>query len=158
MEPVSLDLEGICAYQQNRPPFLMVDYIEELVPGERVKGYKDLPEDTWFFKVHFPGDPNMPGLLQVEAIVQASALIVLGLEGNKGKVAYLISANNLKFKRKVVPNDRLCLEASLLSFKRGIATMRGCAKVEGQITCEGEFTLLLPHIVNNYKVLGDSAS
>ena len=97
MKKLTLDKKGICEYQQNRDPYLMIDYATEVIPGKSAKGYKDLKEDEWFFKVHWPNDPNMPGMLQIEALVQMSALAILSLPGNKGKVLYLTSANELKF-------------------------------------------------------------
>ena len=64
VKSLRLDLQGLYEHQQNRHPFLMVDVAEEVIPGDRAKGYKDLTEKDWFFKVHWPGDPNMPGMLQ----------------------------------------------------------------------------------------------
>ena len=78
----------------------MIDYASEVVPGKSSKGHKDFKKDEWFFKVHWKNDPNVPGMLQIEALVQMAALSILSLPGNKGKVVYLISANNLKFSKK----------------------------------------------------------
>ena len=100
MEKIELDIDGIKEFQQNRYPYLLIDYANEIIPGKSAAGYKDLRLDDWWFKVHFPGDPNMPGALQMEAIVQLGALMVTTLPGNKGKIVYLTSANNLKFKKK----------------------------------------------------------
>ena len=82
----------------------MIDYAEEVIPGISAKGYKDLDKDEWFFKVHWKNDPNMPGMLQIESLVQMSALSILSLPGNKGKIMYLTSANDLKFVKKIVEN------------------------------------------------------
>ena len=103
---MKLNKKEILEYQQNRPPYLMIDFAEEVIPGKSAKGYKDLKEDEWFFKVHWPGDPNMPGMLQIESLVQMCALSILCLPGNKGKVMYLTSANNLKFIKKILPGSR----------------------------------------------------
>ena len=86
MNKLILDKKMICEYQQNRDPYLFIDYATEIVPGKSAKGYKVLNEDEWFFKVHWPNDPNMPGMLQIEALVQMSALSILTLPGNKGKI------------------------------------------------------------------------
>ena len=102
MKKIILDLKGIKEYQQNRAPYLLIDHATEVIPGESAKGYKDLKEDEWFFKVHWPNDPNMPGMLQIESLVQMCALAILTLPGNKGKVVYLTSANNLKFIKKIL--------------------------------------------------------
>ena len=92
-----LDKNKIYEYQQNKEPYLMIDFASEVIPGVSSKGYKILKSDEWFFKVHWPGDPNMPGMLQIEALVQMSSLAILTLPGNKGKIMYLTGANNLKF-------------------------------------------------------------
>ena len=134
--------EQILEYQQNRPPYLMIDFAEEVVPGKSAKGYKDFKEDEWFFKVHWPKDPNVPGMLQIEALVQMSALSILSLPGNKGKVMYLTSANNIKFIKKIIPNKRLYIETKVKSFKRGLAICEGLGLIEKQITCKAEFNLI----------------
>jgi 3-hydroxyacyl-[acyl-carrier-protein] dehydratase len=152
MNSMKLDIKGILEFQQNRYPYLLVDMAEEVIPGVSAKGFKNLSINDWFFDCHFPGDPNMPGMLQIEAMVQLSALTILTLDGNKGEVAYLSSANNLKWSRKVVPGDRLDMETKLVSFKRGIARNTGVGSVNGELTCKADFTLILPHIMGQYKV------
>lgn len=152
MKKISLDKEGIHEYQQNRYPYLMIDFAEEILPGKSAKGYKDLPEDEWFFKVHWPEDPNMPGMLQIESLVQMCALSILSLDGNKGKIVYLTSANNLKFIKKITPKNRLYLDTKLNTFKRGIATCSGVAYIDNQIVCKADFTLILPDEINKFKV------
>lgn len=151
LETLRLDREALLEVQRNRLPYLLVDEAEEVVPGVRAKGYKLLPPDTWFFACHFPGDPNMPGMLQVEAMVQLTALALFTMPGNRGKVAYLVSATNLKFLRKIVPGDRLDLEGAVHSLKRGIAQCSGKALVNGQIACQADFTLALPHILDQFR-------
>ena len=79
MIKLTLDKKEIENYQQNRDPYLMIDYATEVVPGVSSKGYKKLTKKEWFFKVHWPSDPNMPGMLQVEAMVQMSSLAILTL-------------------------------------------------------------------------------
>lgn len=150
-EALRLDLDGLLEYQKNRPPYLMIDCAEEVIPGVSAKGYKQLTEKDWFFECHFPGDPNMPGMLQIEAMIQLSALMVLTLPGNKGKVAYVTSATNLKFLRKILPGDRLDIEAKLLSWKRGIGQCAAKGMVNGKLVCQADFTYVLPHILDSYK-------
>ena len=100
MKPIVLNKKDIYEYQQNREPYLMIDYATQVFPGVSSSGYKDFKPTDWFFKVHWPKDPNVPGMLQIEALVQMSALAILSLPGNKGKVVYLTSATNLKFLKK----------------------------------------------------------
>ena len=149
---MKLNKEQILEYQQNRPPYLMIDFAEEVVPGKSAKGYKDFKEDEWFFKVHWPRDPNVPGMLQIEALVQMSALSILSLPGNKGKVMYLTSANNIKFIKKIIPNKRLYIETKVKTFKRGLAICEGLGLIEKQITCKAEFNLILPEEIKKYNL------
>ena len=149
---MKLNKEQILEYQQNRPPYLMIDFAEEVVPGKSAKGYKDFKEDEWFFKVHWPRDPNVPGMLQIESLVQMSALSILSLPGNKGKVMYLTSANNLKFVKKIIPNNRLYIETKIKSFKRGLAICEGLGLIEKQIACKAEFNLILPEEIKKYNL------
>ena len=140
---MELNKKKILEYQRNEPPYLMIDYAEEVVPGVSAKGYKDLGNDEWFFKVHWKGEPNMPGMLQIESLVQMSALSILTLDGNKGKAMYLVNANHLRFFKKILPGDRLYLKTSVDSYKRGIAICRGEGHVEDKIVCKATFTLVL---------------
>ena len=149
---MKLNKKEILEYQQNKPPYLMIDVAEEVIPGKSAKGYKNLPEDEWFFKVHWPGDPNMPGFLQIEALVQMCALSILSLPGNKGKVMYLTSANNMKFIKKIIPNNRLDIETQVRSFKRGIAICEGIGLVKKEIVCKAEFNLILPEEIKKYNL------
>lgn len=147
-----LDNKDILTYQRNRFPYLMIDVAEDVVPGKSVKGYKNLTANDWFFKCHFPGDPNMPGLLQIEAIVQLSALAILTLSGNKGKVMYLSKVSNSKFKKKVIIGDRLDMYSEVISYKRGIAKFQGKATVNKNKVCEVDFELILPDEVDKFKI------
>ena len=152
MKILSLNKDEICEYQQNRDPYLMIDFATEVAPGKSAKGYKDLSEKEWFFKVHWPNDPNMPGMLQIEALIQMCALSILCLPGNKGKVMYLTSANNLKFIKKILPGSRLYIETKVRSFKRGLAICEGVGLVEKKIVCKAEFNLILPEEIKKYNL------
>lgn len=147
MDALTLDMDGLLAYQMNRSPYLMMDCAEEVIPGKSAKGYKDLPADTWFFDCHFPGDPNMPGMLQVEALVQMAALAVLTLPGNKGKICYLTNVKNMSLRRKIVPGDRYSMETELLSWRRGIGKCVGTGSVDGEVACKAEFGIVMPDVL-----------
>ena len=149
---MKLTKEEILEYQQNKPPYLMIDLVEEVIPGKSAKGYKYLDPKEWFFKVHWPSDPNMPGMLQIESLVQMCALPLLTLPGNKGKIVYITSADNLKFKRKIIPKDRLDIETSVISFNRGVAKCKGIGKVKGDLACSADFNIVLPHVIKEYKI------
>ena len=91
----------------HRHPFLLVDCVEELEPGVRAVGYKSVTYNEPYFAGHFPQEPVMPGVLIVEALAQTGAVAILSVEENKGKTAYFGAMNNVKFKKKVVPGDKL---------------------------------------------------
>tara|TARA_Y100000996_G_scaffold415145_1_gene408412 strand:+ start:394 stop:861 length:468 start_codon:yes stop_codon:yes gene_type:complete len=152
MKKLTLDKNAIYEYQQNREPYLMIDYATEVIPGVSSKGYKDLKKDEWFFKVHWPKDPNMPGMLQIEALVQMSSLAILTLPEHKGKIMYLTASNNLKFIKKIIPESRLNIETKIKSFKRGIALCNGIGTVGDDIVCKADFTLILPDQLNVYNI------
>ena len=154
MEAIQLNHSEILEYQKNRFPYLMIDMATEVIPGESAKGFKNLTSNDWFFECHFEGDPNMPGMLQVESLVQMSALSVLTLPGNKGKVVYLISANNIKLSRKVVVGDCFEIETKLLKWKRGLGSCEGVGKVNGEVACKAEFNIVMPDLIKEYKVKG----
>ena len=148
---MKLDYKEILEYQQNRDPYLMIDFVENLIPGKLAEGYKDLKSD-WFFKVHWKNDPNMPGMLQIESLVQMGALTILSLPGNKGKIVYLVSATDLVFKKKIIKGDRLNIKTKLLSFKRGIAELSGEGNVLGKKACSANFKLILPDDLHKFNI------
>ena len=152
MKSLELNKNQIYDFQQNREPYLMIDYATEIFPGQSSKGYKDFFNDEWFFKVHWPKDPNVPGMLQIESLVQMCALSILTLPGNKGKVLYLVSANKLQFKKKIIPNSRLELNTKIKSFNRGLALCEGEGFVDKEKACSAEFTLILPEIIKSYNI------
>lgn len=149
---MELNIDQIKEIQQNRDPYLMIDYVTKLEPGKLCEGYKDLNEDEWFFAVHWPGDPNMPGMLQIEALVQTAAISILSLPNNKGKIMYLINANNLKFTKKITPKKRFIIKTRVISFNRGIAKCEGQGFIDNQEACKAEFNLILPSEIQKYKL------
>ena len=150
---ISLNKKQILEYQQNKPPYLMIDEALEIIPGKSAKGFKQLEDDEWFFKVHWENDPNMPGMLQVESLIQMCALSLLTLPGNKGKLVYVISANNLKFKRKIIPKDKFDIETNIICYNRGLAKCEGTGKVNGELACSAHFNIVLPHVLEKYKII-----
>ena len=152
MKTLELDRKMIHDYQQNRDPYLMIDHATEVRPGLSARGFKDFKNNEWFFKVHWKNDPNVPGMLQIESLVQMAALAILSLPGNKGKVVYLTSATNLKFIKKITPDSRLNIHTKIKSFKRGIALCEGKGMIGENLACKAEFSLILPDEINKYKL------
>lgn len=127
----------------HRHPFLLVDVIDELNPGVSAAGYKCVTYDEPFFTGHFPNEPVMPGVLQIEACAQVGAVAILSLEENRGKTAYFGAVNNARFKRKVVPGDRLKMECKIIRRKGAVGIGRVKATVEGQTVLEAELTFMI---------------
>ena len=149
---MELNKDQILEYQQNRDPYLMIDYVTDVEPGHYSKGFKQLTEKDWFFKVHWPTDPNMPGMLQVEALVQMSSLAILTLPGNKGKILYLTNVDKIKFKKKIIPNDKLFLDTKIIKFNRGFAKCKGEGYVNDELACEAEFNLIMPDEIKKFNI------
>jgi len=141
---MKLSKKQIIKIQKNRDPYLLIDYATKVVPGKSVEGYKILKKNEWFFKVHWPGDPNMPGMLQVEAMVQMSSLIIFTLPNIREKILYLADSNNIKFFKKIVPGDKLKIVSKLISNSRGLYKFESEGYVKKKIACKANFTLILP--------------
>ena len=141
---MKLSKKQIIKIQKNRDPYLLIDYATKVVPGKSVEGYKILKKNEWFFKVHWPGDPNMPGMLQVEAMVQMSSLIIFTLPNISEKILYLDDSNNIKFFKKIVPGDKLKIVSKLISNSRGLYKFESEGYVRKKIACKANFTLILP--------------
>ena len=144
---MKLNRKQIIKIQKNRDPFLLIDYATKVMPGKSVEGYKILKKNEWFFKVHWPGDPNMPGMLQVEAMVQMSSLIIFTLPKMGGKTLYLTSSNDIKFFKKIIPGDKLKIISKLISNNRGLYKFEAEGYVKKKIVCKASFTLILPDSV-----------
>ena len=152
MKYLTLDKNKILEYQKNRNPYLFIDHASKVIPGESAEGYKNLPEDEWFFKVHWPEDPNMPGFLQIEALTQMCSLSILTLPGNKGEIMYLTSADKLIFKKKVIPNSKFYMITNVIKYTRGFATFKAQGFIENELACSAEINLVLPKEIKKYKI------
>ena len=123
-----------------REPFLMIDEVEEYVPGISCIAYKNVNKEEPYFKGHFPGNPIMPGVLIVESLAQAGAVAILSMEENKGKNAIFGGIDKMKFKKMVTPGDRLKLEVNIIKRKGPIGIGEAVATVDGKVAAKGELT------------------
>ncbi len=138
-----LNKEEIKNIIPQRDPFLMIDEVEEYVPGESAIAYKNVNEQEWYFKGHFPGNPIMPGVLIAESLAQTGAVAILSMDENKGKNALFGGIDKMKFKRKVVPGDRLKLQVKIIKRKGPIGVGEAIATVDEKIVAKGELTFAL---------------
>jgi 3-hydroxyacyl-[acyl-carrier-protein] dehydratase len=146
----NLDVTNIQEYQQNRYPCLFIDYVNELVPGKNAKGFKNFSFNEWFFPCHFPDEPNVPGFIQIEALTQMFLMTFLSIPENKGKKTSFISVNNAKFKKKIIPGNRLDIVSELKSYRRGIAIGESIGYIDGEIACSSEFVVAIPDVLNQF--------
>ena len=135
-----LDVNEIKKIIPHRYPFLLVDCIEELEPGVKAVGYKNVTVNEPFFQGHFPQQPVMPGVLIIEA--QVGAVAVLSLEENKGKLAFFGGIKNAKFRKQVVPGDVLKLETEIIKCKGPMGVGKAVATVNGKVAAEAEISFI----------------
>lgn len=142
-EKLSFDIQGIMELIPHRYPFLLVDKITECVPGKYSKGYKNLTMNEGFFQGHFPDNPIMPGVLQLEAMAQCSAPILLTLDKFKGKLALFASMENVRFRSIVRPGDRFDMELELIKLKGPIGKCHAVGYVDGKVVVEADMTVAM---------------
>ncbi|WP_139904416.1 3-hydroxyacyl-ACP dehydratase FabZ [Clostridium thermarum] len=138
-----MDIREIQNILPHRYPFLLIDRVEEVVPGVKVTAYKNVTMNEYFFQGHFPQEPVMPGVLIIEALAQTGAVSILSLEENKGKIAYFAGIDKAKFRRKVVPGDVLKLEVEIIKVKGPAGVGKAVATVNGHKACEAEITFIV---------------
>lgn len=133
-----LNTKQIMEILPHRYPFLLVDQAEIIEDGKGAIGYKNVTINEPFFMGHFPNEPVMPGVLIVEALAQVGAIAILNQEAYKGKIAYLASIKEARFRKPVVPGDRLKLYCHLERQKGPMGVGKAIAYVEEQKVCECE--------------------
>jgi 3-hydroxyacyl-[acyl-carrier-protein] dehydratase len=126
----------------HREPFLLIDEVTELKPGKSVVALKRVSADEYYFKGHFPEQPIMPGVLQIEALAQAGAVAVLSMPEHKGKIAYFAAIDRAKFRGMVVPGDELKLVVELSSIRSRGGKGSAAAYKGDKLVCSCEITFM----------------
>lgn len=144
-EAKSLDIAGILKALPHRYPLLLVDRVVSIELGERIHAVKAVTFNEQFFQGHFPSRPIMPGVLQVEAMAQAAA--ILGIEtlelAGTGKLVYFMGIDGAKFRAPVEPGCLLDLKVEFLQKRSRVYKFAGSASVDGKTTCDCEFTAMI---------------
>lgn len=140
---VLLNKEQIMEIIPHRDPFLLIDEINEMTPGQKVVATKHIREDEYWFKGHFPEYPVTPGVLLIEMLAQAGAVCMLSLEEHKGKIGFLGGINNAKFRRQVLPGDTVKLEVEMIKIRGSIGIGKALATVNGEKAVSAEISFAL---------------
>lgn len=146
---ISLIGDELKRFQPNRYPFLMIDRVTNCLPGEYAIGYKNLTNNEWYFPKHFPGNPNMPGALQLEAMAQMLTVALTTCPGLEGKVTHALK-HTVSFHREVIPGDRLDIKAEIDSWKRGICKGSAICTVDGIKVSSAAMMITIPDILVSY--------
>lgn len=141
-----MDIRSIMDTLPHRFPFLLVDRILEMEPGQRVVGLKNVTVNEPFFPGHWPENPTMPGVLILEAMAQVGGIMLLGLldeEKRKKVTAFMAGLDRVRFRRPVLPGDQIIIEAVMERRKGNMGRIHIEARVDGELACEGDFSFAL---------------
>src|ERR1700730_57399 len=139
-----LDINGIQKILPHRPPFLLVDAIEEIEQWKRIVGIKNVTMNENYFQGHFPGKPIMPGVLILESMAQTGGLLLLQeIPDRENKLLYFVAIDNARFRRPVVPGDQLRLEMNVVAWRGNFCKLEGRASVDGVLAAEATLMCMM---------------
>lgn len=137
-----LNKDDIYAYLKNRPPLLLIDSAKVL-PGKSSVTERVMYPEEWFFPCHFPGNPMMPGVLQLETVFQTAAMAIKTLNGYQNKTTNIAQINSVKYKNHIRPQDKIIVETEVIRFRRGLANIDAKITTNGKVCCEANFLLVV---------------
>lgn len=142
---IEIGMERVLQMIPHRDPFLMIDKVINTVANESATGIKEVRADEYYFKGHFPARPVMPGVLIVEAMAQTAAVLVVHTLGREaeGKLVYFMSIDEARFRRPVVPGDRLLIHVTKQRNRRNVWRFEGKAEVDGHLAAEAVFAAMI---------------
>ena len=140
-DKTNFDIQQVMQLLPHRYPFLLIDRVQECIPGEKLVALKNVTINEPFFQGHFPSQPIMPGVLILEALAQATGLLSFCSMGeeHENKLYMLVGVDKARFRGQVIPGDQLTLTVTLKRHMRGIWMYQGEARVNGDVVAEGEF-------------------
>ncbi|MCI8728174.1 MAG: beta-hydroxyacyl-ACP dehydratase [Hungatella sp.] len=144
-----LDINQIMEYHNCRYPVLMIDYVTEVLPGKYAKGYKNFTYNEWFFPAHFEDDPNVPSSIMLEALSQMMLMTFLTKPEYKKKHTACLRINNVEFKRKIIPGERMDIQAALKTARGGIFTGYAEGTVKGETAVKADYVIGIPDIITS---------
>ena len=148
-----MDIQAVLELLPHRYPFLMIDRVEELVPGESVRAVKCVSANEPQFQGHFPGEPIFPGVLLIEAFAQAAGIVALSANPEEtGQAVYLMGIDKVRFKHPVRPGDRVEIRCEKIFDKRKIWKFSAVATVDGRQVAKGEVVATVPDQAMREKV------
>ena len=133
-----LDIKDIFRILPHRYPFLLIDRVIDFSTDIKCTAIKNVSMNEEYFQGHFPGNPVMPGVLQLEAMAQAASILVLRLPDNEGKIGFFLSADNVKFRKPVLPGDTLVIDAEITKMRRNIGQAVCSCSVNGEVVSSAE--------------------
>ena len=134
-----IEKQDIKRYLPHREPFLFVDGVTEIIKDEYIKGFKEVKEDEYYFKGHFPDNPILPGVIIIEALAQVSGIlgfVTMNKTPEEGSIYYFVGADDLRFKRPAIPGDKLILNSKVITNKKGIWKFDCSATVDSELVAK----------------------
>lgn len=153
---LDLNVVDIKRYLKNRYPILMLDRVDEIIQGKSARGFKNFTYNEWFFPGHFENNPNVPGVITLEVLLEIFIMSFITLPECLGKETADVKVDKLKFSKQIVPGDKFDVSAELKSFRRGVAIGFCAGYVAGKKACSCELTICVPDIVNQFKPVGET--